>query len=286
MRSRGRSLIGAACIALAALAGCGSEAEPAAQDTIVRQVANGPLAVDRQDAGPTIKGEKAKRAKVAILMYHVIADAPPGARYPGLWVPKRLFAEQMFVLREAGYRAVTMQQVLDAWTTGAELPAKPIVVTFDDGNRTHVEGAGPMLEALGWPGVLNLELNNLGSTGIKVSGVRTLIDAGWEIGSHTVSHPDLTKVDDARLREELEESKAQIAARFGIDPIVFCYPAGRHDARVEAAVEAAGYAVALAEGAGAAAPTDDRYALPRIRVDADQSAQTLLAVVDAAMAKN
>jgi hypothetical protein len=170
MRGRGRILTGAACIALALVGGCGGAAEHEAPDTVARQVANGPLSGG--DTGPTIKGAAARRVHVPILMYHVIADAPPDARYPGLWVPKRRFAEQMFVLREAGYRAVTMRQVLDAWTTGAELPAKPIVVSFDDGNRTHLEGAGPMLEALGWPGVLNLELNNLGSTGIKVSAVR------------------------------------------------------------------------------------------------------------------
>jgi peptidoglycan/xylan/chitin deacetylase (PgdA/CDA1 family) len=132
--------------------------------------------------------------------------------------------------------------------------------------------------------VLNLELNNLGATGIKVSAVRGLIDAGWEIGSHTVSHPDLTKVSDTQLRAELEDSKAQIAERFGVDATVFCYPAGRYDQRVEEAVQAAGYAVALAEGAGAASPSDDRYTLPRIRVDADQSAATLLAVVNSATA--
>lgn len=275
---RGRILLGAACVLAAIVGGCGGSTEPTTRaPAAADQIANGPL--DAGAAGPTISGAAARRARVPILMYHVIADAPPDARYPGLWVPKRVFAEQMYVLREAGYRAVTMQAVLDAWTTGAELPAKPIVVTFDDGNRTQVEGAGPMLKALGWPGVLNLELNNLGSTGIKVSAVRALIDAGWEIGSHTVSHPDLTKISDTQLRAELEDSKAQIGERFNVDATVFCYPAGRYDARVEAAVQAAGYAAALAEGAGAAAPTDDRLALPRIRVDAGQSAATLLAVV-------
>jgi peptidoglycan/xylan/chitin deacetylase (PgdA/CDA1 family) len=281
MRGGGWILTAGACAVLALAGGCGGAAEQTPGDT-VRQVANGPLAT--ADAGPTVKGAAARRARVPILMYHVIADAPPGAAYPGLWVPKRAFAEQMYVLREAGYRAVTMQQVLDAWTTGAELPAKPLVVSFDDGNRTQVEGAGPMLKALGWPGVLSLELNNLGSKGIKVSAVRALIDAGWEIGSHTVSHPDLTKVSDAQLRAELEDSRAQIAERFGLDATIFCYPAGKYDAHVEAAVRAAGYAAALAEGSGAASPTDDRYALPRIRVDASESAATLLAVVDGATA--
>jgi peptidoglycan/xylan/chitin deacetylase (PgdA/CDA1 family) len=281
MRGRGWILTAGACAVLALAGGCGGAAEQTPDDT-VRQVANGPLTAG--DVGPTITGAAARRVRVAILMYHVIADAPPGAAYPGLWVPKRTFAEQMYVLREAGYRAVTMQRVLDAWTTGAELPAKPLVVSFDDGNRTQVEGAGPMLKALGWPGVLNLELNNLGAKGIKVSAVRALIDAGWEIGSHTVSHPDLTKVSDARLRAELEDSKAQIAERFGLDATIFCYPAGKYDARVEAAVRAAGYAAALAEGSGAASPTDDRYALPRIRVNASESAATLLSVVDSATA--
>jgi peptidoglycan/xylan/chitin deacetylase (PgdA/CDA1 family) len=281
MGGRGWILTAGACAILALAEGCGGATERSPDDT-VRQVANGPLSTG--EIGPTIKGAAARRVRVPILMYHVIADAPPDAAYPGLWVPKRSFAEQMYVLREAGYRAVTMQQVLDAWTTGAELPAQPLVVSFDDGNRTQVEGAGPMLKALGWPGVLNLELNNLGSTGIKVSAVRALIDAGWEIGSHTVSHPDLTKVSDTQLRAELEDSKARIAERFGLDATIFCYPAGKHDARVEAAVQAAGYAAALAEGSGVASPADDRYALPRIRVDASESAATLLAVVDSATA--
>lgn len=282
IRGRGWTLTGAACAILALVGGCGGAAEPASTDSVTPgQVANGPLST--AELGPTIRGAAARRARVPILMYHVIADAPPGTPYPGLWVPKRLFAEQMYVLHEAGYRAVTMQDVLDAWTTGAELPAHPIVVSFDDGNRTQVEGAGPMLRALGWPGVLNLELNNVGSRGIKASAVKGLIEAGWEIGSHTVTHPDLTKVSDTQLRQELADSKAQISTLFGVDATVFCYPAGRYDAHVEAAVQAAGYEAALAEGAGAAGPTDDRFALQRIRVDADESAATLLAVVNSAV---
>jgi peptidoglycan/xylan/chitin deacetylase (PgdA/CDA1 family) len=274
-------LIGAAGALALVVGGCGSTSRTATTDPVLlAQVANGPLGTG--DAGPTISGEAARRVQVPILMYHVIADAPPDARYPGLWIPKRLFAEQMYVLHQAGYRGVTMGQVLAAWSTGATLPAKPVVVSFDDGNRTQVEGAGPMLQALGWPGQLNLELNNLGSTGIKVSAVQSLIDAGWEIGSHTVSHPDLTKVTDTQLRAELVDSKAQIRDRFGVDAAVFCYPAGRYDEHVEAAVREAGYQAALSENPGGAKPTDDRFALPRIRVTSDETAQTLLSVVDAA----
>jgi peptidoglycan/xylan/chitin deacetylase (PgdA/CDA1 family) len=282
---RAGRILGLAAVALAAVAagGCGASGQQTATKSAgPRQLANGPLAAGWQ--GPTIRGAAARRARVAILMYHVIADAPADARYPGLWVPKRLFAEQMYVLHQAGFQAVTMRDVLRAWDMGAALPAKPIVVSFDDGNRTQVEGAGPMLQALGWPGLLNLEIDNVGRTGIKASAVAGLVDSGWEIGSHTVSHPDLTDVSDAQLHTELTASKADIRRLFGAEATVFCYPAGRYNAHVEAAVRAAGYQVALTEDPGAASPAGDRYALPRIRVDATESPQALAAAVIAAEA--
>jgi peptidoglycan/xylan/chitin deacetylase (PgdA/CDA1 family) len=192
-----------------------------------------------------------------------------------------LFAAQMRALARAGYRAVTMEQVLRAWDAGAALPAKPVVLTFDHGYRSDDTEAGPVLRRLGWPGVLNLELNNAAPDGISDKRIRHLVSQGWEIGSHTLTHPDLTTVPGATLRHELEGSRAEIRRRFGGTPGTFCYPAGRYDARVVAAVRAAGYTSATTEQPGWAAPDDDRLTLPRIRVSGGESPAALLAAISA-----
>ena len=70
----------------------------------------------------------------------------------------------------------------------------------------------PVLRSLHWPGVLNLKLGNLRD--LKVAHVREMIANGWEVDSHTINHPSLTAVDDARLRYELEASKARLKKEF------------------------------------------------------------------------
>ncbi len=73
------------------------------------------------------------------------------------------------------------------------------MITFDDGYLSQYTHAKPILRALGWPGVLYLEGKNLGPGGLTRHQVRTMIAAGWEVGAHTLTHPDLTTVDDATL---------------------------------------------------------------------------------------
>jgi peptidoglycan/xylan/chitin deacetylase (PgdA/CDA1 family) len=85
-------------------------------------------------------------------------------------------------------------------------------------------------------------------------------DRGVRIGSHGVSHPHLTRLSDAELGRELEDSKAEIEAELGRPCRELAYPYGEHDERVRAAARAAGYdrAYALRGRKG------DAYALPRV----------------------
>jgi peptidoglycan/xylan/chitin deacetylase (PgdA/CDA1 family) len=224
-----------------------------------------------------ITGARAKRMRVPILMYHVITKAPAGVANAELWVDKDVFAAEMRALRKAGYTAVTLQQVWEAWAEGGPLPRKPIVLTFDDGYLSHFTHAKPVLRALGWPGVLYLTTRNIGPDGLTVRQLRSLIKAGWEIGSHTLTHPDLTTLDDAALAHELRESRRVLRRRLGVEATVFAYPAGRFDARVQAATKAAGYQNATTVIEGVATRRDDPFALPRVRVNASDTAGSLLA---------
>jgi len=244
--------------------------------TLAVLVAAGPSAASSPD---TIRGAAARRAPVPILMYHVISRAPPGAPNPHLWVAPRLFARQMYALARAGYQAVTLRQVLRAWTRGAPLPARPIVLSFDDGDRSQALHAAPLLKRLGRVGVLDLELHDVGPGAIPSRSVKRLVAEGWELASHTMTHPDLTRVSARRLRWELAASRAAIRRRFGATPQVFCYPFGVFDRRVAGAVRDAGYRAALSTRPGIARPAGDRYALPRVRVNAGESPRALLAAL-------
>jgi peptidoglycan/xylan/chitin deacetylase (PgdA/CDA1 family) len=209
-------------------------------------------------------------------MYHVVADHPPAAPYAALWVRPDVFAAEMTALRHAGYWAITLRQAWRAWTRGGPLPRKPVVVSFDDGYLGQYTHARPVLRRLRWPGVLNLALQNVGPRNLKAREVRALIAGGWEIDSHTIDHPDLTRVSDLQLAHELSGSRRALARRFGVRAEFFCYPYGHFDARVETAVKRAGYLAATTENEGYATPANP-FALSRVRVQANDTPASLLA---------
>jgi peptidoglycan/xylan/chitin deacetylase (PgdA/CDA1 family) len=216
---------------------------------------------------------------VPILMYHVVSDPLSGSPYPDLYVPRAQFQDQMQALQRAGYTAVTLQEAWDSWHAHGPLPRRPVVVSFDDGYHSHFTNALPVLRALGWPGVLNLELKNVRSDyGLTVVQVRALIAAGWELDSHTIDHPDLTTVGAAMLQHEVADSRAELRRRFGVPVNFFCYPAGRYNDAVIGAVRRAGYLAATTTNAGLARPGEtDRFTLARVRVGNGVSGASLVA---------
>lgn len=271
-------------------AGCGgtSEADPGAAASApatpeaARQVAVAPPETTAAAVPANARtGEAARRARVPILMYHVIAAAPAGETYPELWVPPARFAAQMRALANAGYEAVTLEQLTAGWSEGAPLPERPVVVTFDDGYLSQSKNAGPVLEELGWPGVLYLTLRNIGDS-IPEASVRKLLRAGWELGAHTATHPDLRTLDAAGLTRELDDVRTALRERFDRPVLAFCYPAGRYDASVIAAVKAAGYTTATTVDPGWAGPSTPRFELPRVRVDPGDTPDGLLEKIAAA----
>jgi peptidoglycan/xylan/chitin deacetylase (PgdA/CDA1 family) len=286
-------LLGAVAV-LGVAAGCGGSSGSGSGAATVAtappgggQVANGPVQTTDTGPGTSTAGPAnahPTRAVVPVLMYHVIAPAPAGAKYAGLWVAPDALQEQVTALSEAGYAGVTLDQVLDAWAGHGTLPEHPVVLSFDDGYLSQGVAAGDILRRAGWPGVLNLAWHNLGTPGGLTAGrVKTMIGDRWEIDAHSLTHPDLTTLDAASLKREVAGSRAKIRQTFGVAADAFCYPAGKYDPAVEAAVRAAGYRAATTEVPGAARPSGDHYALPRIRVDAGVSAASVLSSVRAAV---
>ena len=201
-------------------------------------------------------------------MYHVVAAAPPAP--PTATCGSRPVASrnEMHALAHAGYHATTLDTVWRAWHGHGSLPRHPVVVSFDDGYQSQSTTARRMLHELGWPGVLNLEVKNVGlKGGLARNEVRAMLRDGWEIDAHTLTHPDLTTVDAARLRREVAGSRRWLRHAFGVPVNFFAYPSGRYNPAVEAAVRAAGYMGATTTQPGqatrAATPTRCRGSASR-----------------------
>jgi peptidoglycan/xylan/chitin deacetylase (PgdA/CDA1 family) len=199
---------------------------------------------------------------VPILEYHVLGPAPEGAPYPELYVTRPDFHRQMNWLDEHGFEAVTLEAVEKAWYHDGTLPAKPVVISFDDGYRPQFTYALPELRKHGWPGVLNLKAEG---SDLYTSNVEAMIDAGWELAAHTIHHLDLTTLEPEQLEEEVAGSREMLRREYHVPVANFCYPAGQFDATVIAAVKAAGYTGATTEIPGEA-ESGSPYELKRFEI--------------------
>jgi peptidoglycan/xylan/chitin deacetylase (PgdA/CDA1 family) len=222
--------------------------------------------LSRGGLGPPVREGKLvhTKAPVPILMYHVIANPPASAQLPELFVDPDTFERQMEWLKGNGYAAVTLNQLYDAWYKGARLPEKPVVLTFDDGYRGDYVYARRTLIKLHWPGDLNLLVGNIGEE-LSDAMIERLIDDGWELDAHTISHLDLTRMRGAQLTREVTGSREILKGRFHQPVNFFCYPAGKFNPTTVMAVRAAGYLGATTELPGEAS-RDEMYKLHRIRV--------------------
>jgi peptidoglycan/xylan/chitin deacetylase (PgdA/CDA1 family) len=204
---------------------------------------------------------------VPILVYHRVEEKPSGP--PLVEMSTRLFAKQMAWLARSGYQAVTLRRVYDSWTGEALLPPKPVVLTFDDGYADQVRNAAPVLRGYHWPAELDLVAGALYTGDDPPAGsltpemVQGLLDDGWGLESHSVSHLDLTRLWGRRLRHELVDSRTRLERLFDVQVDFFCYPGGIYDRRVKLAARRAGYLAATGTRYGAATPRD-LFSLPRI----------------------
>lgn len=216
--------------------------------------------------------------RVPILMYHRIADIP-GDRNS---LSPVKFAEQLDYLSSQGFHTVSLQDVHAYYTTGKKLPSKPVLLTFDDGYEDNLSVALPLLAARNmmatvfpisdWVGKPN-DWENFGkppAVTMNWEQLQKWLNAGMEIGSHTVSHPFLTQLSGEALQSELTQSKDTLSSRLSISADFLCYPYGDYSAQVITAAKEAQYKGALAIYDKAPLWNLDLYALPRIPISSRQ----------------
>jgi len=199
------------------------------------------------------------RRRGVAMAYHGVADVDPADDPAQLVCSPAQLEAHVRLLRRLGFRFLTAAQLLES-NGGVELPTRIAVLTFDDGWRDAVTTVAPLLDRLGvaatfyvCPGALGATSADLakpawvgGEAGrlLDSSEVRALADAGMDVASHTLTHPDLRTLGDRELATELRDSRTAVENLTGRRCETFAYPFGAQDARVRAAVAAAGYRLA------------------------------------------
>ena len=227
-------------------------------------------------------------AGLSILCWHRVDDGPGP-----LSVTVSEFEAQLDVIEGWGATILPLEDALLRARNGT-LPRRAMVLTFDDGYRSTLDAVWPRLEARGWPGTLFAVPGYLDGQSyfpwdsaagdparlLNLPELLELARRGMHIGSHTVSHRWLPRLADDELAMELRDSRRALERVLGQRVTTLAYPAGHSDARVRAAVAAAGYAHGLSTARGRSTSRTDPYAIRRTTVP--QAAQDLLRILDGA----
>ena len=215
---------------------------------------------------------------IPILTYHHTEQAPPkGFPMRSLWVTPSSFSTQMHWLSRLGYRGLAMSELMP-YLRG-EKKGKVVGITLDDGYQSNVSHALPILKQHGFSATCYVVSGRLGqhnewdaalgmAKAALMSGeeMRAWVDAGMEVGSHTCSHADLSRLSLAEARHELLQSKSDLENLLQKPVTQFCYPYGHFSPEHEALVSQAGYEAATTTHRGRACATDRMTALPRVPV--------------------
>jgi peptidoglycan/xylan/chitin deacetylase (PgdA/CDA1 family) len=216
------------------------------------------------------------KPRLSILMYHQVGDFRPMPSHRSTYCHYKRFAAQMRYLRTFGYTVMSFEAALRALRGERAMPARAVVLTFDDGYENFYEYAFPVLQRYRFPAMVYLLSGMLGHNAewfardgrecpalMDRARVVQLQRAGIDFGSHGVSHVKLAEVDEARMRDEVFRSKAELEALLDQEVRHFCYPYGSYNDEVVETARVAGYKAAVTCERAAATPGVDPLRLPR-----------------------
>ena len=217
-----------------------------------------------------------------ILMYHMVRDHVPGARFNGLRVPPAEFERQLAWLEANGWTFMTLGELM----TREPPPAKSVVITFDDGYADNLTQALPIMRRHGAKGTLFLVADREGNDWsvrkkahhdsgelarepkLSDGQVRELLASGlFELGAHTFTHPPLPELEDRDREHEVIGVKGYLEARYGVPVTSFAYPFGIYGEKDVRLAERAGYAAAVTTESGIDEDfRDRRLELKRVKI--------------------
>jgi peptidoglycan/xylan/chitin deacetylase (PgdA/CDA1 family) len=216
----------------------------------------------------------AKQTQIPILMYHALDES-----HSIIATPPATFASQMRWLYENDYHVIPLSHLVQHLHRRTSLPARSIVITFDDGFESIYTVAFPILARYGFSATVFLVAGYCGGSNnwphqpqailhhplLTWAQVREMDGQGIEFGAHTMNHPWLDQLTPGEIEYEVLSSKAQIEEQIGHPIDLFAYPYGRYNEEVRTIVGRA-YAGACSTRLGMAGPRSDLFALERIEM--------------------
>ncbi len=235
--------------------------------------------------------------RVPILMYHSICDSGDRSKHPYFQThtSPQAFAAQMRHLHDNGYTTVDVRQALEYMRNPAAGPAKPVVITFDDGFLDFYTHAAPAMARHGFHATMYLPTSFIGESTAKSfvgipcmtwDQVRELQRTGMIFGSHTVTHPQLRSVGLEQVRRELIDSKKTIEDELSGPAESFAYPYAFPEAdsdftrELASILRDAGYSNGVSTILGTAGMGDPEMFLPRLPVNSHDGSALLQAKLD------
>jgi peptidoglycan/xylan/chitin deacetylase (PgdA/CDA1 family) len=187
-----------------------------------------------------------------ILMYHHLeSGAPSGYPYS---IPVATFERHLNDIQRWGYQTITFHELFEALSGKGTLPSRPVIISFDDAYTSVSELAIPLLRARAMKATIFAIADFIGRTNewdtaqgmpelalMDSQLLKSALADGMELGSHTCTHPNLTKVCDSQQEDEISRSKLQLEAEFGQAIEAFCYPYGGHTQQMQPMLERSGY---------------------------------------------
>jgi len=218
---------------------------------------------------PSTKRSPSAADSVAVLTYHAIVERPseldawpPGARLYVLTLDE--LCRHLDHLAAEGFTAMAMADLL-RWHQGeAELPERPIVLSFDDGHRSNAELAAPALAERRQRAVFFVTAGTVGSAPSAAwPQLRAMLEQGMEVGSHTLTHPTPSALSPEKLEAELAVSKRVLEQGLGVGVDFVASPTGYDSRHFGPLARKVGYRAALQGAIGRNRRSTGRFALRR-----------------------
>ncbi len=215
------------------------------------------------------------RNEIPIIYYHRIAKDVNDAGKHGIFVTEKQFEDHLRFLKDEGFKTITFEEALKIKKNCT--PGKYVIITFDDGYEDNYTLAFPLLKKYGFKAIIflvaNLESNVWDAQSdepklkmLNRSQIIEMSEYGIEFGSHTLSHADLSKEPEEKVKVELVDSKKILESKLGKEITSFAFPYGNCNETVKQLAKETGYKFAYATDSAPLGLHEDLFQIRRIGI--------------------